>query len=351
MKLESLLNMTVQEGASDLHITVGIPPVIRKDGKLVRIGEENITPTDTEQYVKHIIGEENMRVFDNKGELDVSYSIPGIGRFRVNVFKQRGTFGIAFRMVNLHIPEMATLGLPEVVHEISKKTKGLILVTGPTGNGKSTTLAAMINQINEQRECHILTIEEPIEYLHKHKNSIVNQREIGSDSFSYSAALKAALREDPDVILLGEMRDLETISVALTAAETGHLVLSTVHTVGAVNTIDRLVDVFPPHQQQQIRIQMSMVLQGIISQQLITKKDRTGRVLALEIMTATPAVRNLIRDGKTSQINTLIHSGAKYGMQSMDYNLVNLYKKDLISHEDAMTYAVDQDYIVRLMGN
>jgi twitching motility protein PilT len=351
MNLNEMLKYTVEKQASDLHITVGIPPVIRKDGKLTQIHSEKIAPADSEVYVRQLLNDEQMTRFIDKGEIDLSFSFQGIGRFRVNIFKQRGTYSLAIRMVNLNIPSLDELGLPDIVRELGRKTKGLILVTGPTGSGKSTTLASMIDQMNEERSSHILTLEDPIEYLHKHKNCIVNQREIGNDSQSYAGALRAALREDPDVILVGEMRDIETISIAVTAAETGHLVLSTLHTVGAANTIDRVIDVFPPHQQQQIRVQLSTVLQGVISQQLLTRKDRPGRSAAIEILIATPAVRNLIREGKTYQINTIIQTSAKFGMQSMDSSLVALYRRGLISYEDAITYAADQDNILRLIGS
>ncbi len=350
MKLEELLQHAIDEKASDLHITVGIPPTLRKNGHLVKIGDARVMPTDSEQIVKEMLTEEQMVAFKSKGELDLSYSMQGIGRVRVNVFKQRGTCSIAIRMVNTKIPPLAELGLPDIVQDLARKSKGLILVTGPTGSGKSTSLASMIDQMNTERDCHILTLEDPIEYLHRHNKSIVNQREIGNDSHSYAAALRAALREDPDVILVGEMRDMETISVAVTAAETGHLVMSTLHTIGAANTIDRIIDVFPPHQQQQIKVQLSTVLQGVVSQQLLTRKDKQGRVVAVEIMVTTPAIRNLIREGKTHQISSIIQTGAKFGMQSMDGSLVNLYKKGFISYEDALMYASDQDNLMRFIN-
>ncbi|TYQ13345.1 UNVERIFIED_CONTAM: twitching motility protein PilT [Acetivibrio alkalicellulosi] len=350
MNLENLLKRLVEESGSDLHITVGIPPTIRKNGRLIRVHEKDLLAKETEEYVKEIANESQINEVIKKGHSDFSFSWEGIGRFRVNVFKQRGTFGVAIRMVNSTIKSLGELGLPNVVSEIARKTKGLILVTGPTGSGKSTTLAAIINQINEERDCHILTLEDPIEYLHKHKKSLVNQREIGNDAVSYSSALKAALREDPDVILVGEMRDIDTISIAITAAETGHLVLSTLHTTGAASTIDRIIDVFTPHQQQQIRIQLSVILQGVISQQLIPRNDKTGRISAIEIMIATPAIRNLIREGKTHQIDSLIQTGYKFGMQSMDSSLVNLYKNGMIEYNNLLAYASSQDNILRLMG-
>ncbi|MDP4180217.1 MAG: type IV pilus twitching motility protein PilT [Bacillota bacterium] len=348
MEIDELLLKAVELGASDIHISVGIPPTIRKNGRLVKIGDKNVTAEDTEIYSKKMLRDEKLQEFEKKGEIDLSYSLQSVGRFRVNIYRQRGTYCIAIRPVNVRIPTFSELGLPEIVKEFSKKTKGLVLVTGPTGSGKSTTLAAIINQINEERDCHILTLEDPIEYLHKHKQSIVNQREIGYDSNSYANALRAALREDPDVILVGEMRDMETISIAITAAETGHYVLSTLHTLGAANTIDRIIDVFPPYQQQQIKVQLSTILQGIISQQLLTRRDQHGRVAALEILIPNPAIRNLIREGKTHQINSIIQTGGKFGMQTMDNNLVNLLKRNIINYEDALAYAADQENIIRI---
>lgn len=350
MNIEALLRAAVEQGASDLHITVGLPPTIRKNGRLVKIGEVSVSADDTEMYVKQMLSGDKLKEFQTRGELDFSFSCQGVGRFRVNVYRQRGACCIAIRPVNIEIPVFEKLGLPDAVREFGRKTKGLLLVTGPTGSGKSTTLAAIIDQINNERDCHILTLEDPIEYLHKHKKSMVNQREIGYDSCSYANALRAALREDPDVILVGEMRDMETISIAITAAETGHYVLSTLHTIGAANTIDRIIDVFPPYQQQQIRIQLSTIIQGVISQQLIPRLDRTGRTNAVEIMVANPAIRNLIREGKTHQINSIIQTGGKFGMQTMDSSLAHLYNSGIISLDDAMVYASEPDSMVRLTG-
>lgn len=350
MNILELLKKTIELRASDLHITVGYPPVMRINGKLVKYGEELLTPEKNLSLVKQILDEDKFKLLEMNGELDTSYSIAGLGRFRINVYKQRGTYGMAIRAVSLRIPTIEELGLPAIVKELSRKQRGLILVTGPTGSGKSTTLASMIDCINKERSCHILTLEDPIEYLHKHNKSIVNQREIGSDSKNFANALRAALRQDPDVILVGEMRDLETISIAITAAETGHLVLSTLHTIGASKTIDRIIDVFPPHQQQQIKIQLSAVLEGIISQQLLPRIDNEGRVLALEIMIATPAIRNLIREGKTHQIQTAIQTGMKFGMQTMDNSLINLFKQGLISKNTALDYAVDREFVSRFIG-
>ncbi|WP_010252559.1 type IV pilus twitching motility protein PilT [Acetivibrio cellulolyticus] len=350
MNLEALFRATVEQGGSDLHLTVGVPPTIRKNGRLIRLEDKALDAKETEAFVRQLVSEKQMEELEKRGQVDLSFSWDGIGRFRINAFKQRGSFGAAIRLVNSVVKTVAELGLPGIVTELARKTKGLILVTGPTGSGKSTTLASIINQINEERDCHILTLEDPIEYLHRHKKSIVNQREIGNDSTSYAAALKAALREDPDVILVGEMRDIDTISIAITAAETGHLVLSTLHTTGAASTIDRIIDVFTPHQQQQIRIQLSVILQGVISQQLLPRIDKPGRAAVIEIMVATPAIKNLIREGKTHQIDSLIQTGAKFGMQSMDSSLVSLYKKGIISQEDVMAYGSSQENIIRFMG-
>lgn len=347
--LKDLLGTTMEQSASDLHLTVGVPPVIRVNGELKQIGSEKLQPIDTENYAKVILGEaynEYVRV----GEMDTSFAIPGIGRFRVNIFKQRGSHAIAIRVVGLKIPTLADLQFPSVTKDIITNKRGLVLVTGPTGSGKSTTLAAMINEINATRAAHIITLEDPIEYLHKHNKSIINQREIGKDTLSYANALRSILREDPDVILVGEMRDLETISVALTAAETGHLVFSTLHTIGAAKTIDRIVDVFPPYQQQQVKIQLAAVLKGIVSQQLLPKSDGKGRKAALEIMIATTAIQNMIREGKTHQVESSIQTGAKYGMKTMDMSLAELYKKGLISYETALSYAIDRDMLSKIIS-
>lgn len=347
--LNELLSKTVKEKASDLHLTVGVPPIIRVNGELKNLVKEKLTAKDTEKYVKEIL-KDMYEEYERKGEIDTSVSISKIGRFRVNVYKQRGSHAIAIRVVTLKIPTLNDLKMPSVIKELTKKKRGLIVVTGPTGSGKSTTLAAMINEINATRALHIITLEDPIEYLHKHNKSIINQREIGKDTLSYKAALRAALREDPDVILVGEMRDLETISIALTAAETGHLVLSTLHTVGAAKTVDRIIDVFPPYQQQQVKVQLSTVLQGIISQQLIPKKDSNGRIASLEIMISNSAIQNLIREGKTHQIQSSIQTGNKYGMKTMDMSIAELYRNKLISYENAINAAIDKDIMKRMIN-
>ncbi|QEK12125.1 type IV pilus twitching motility protein PilT [Crassaminicella thermophila] len=350
MDITNLLKIATDKKASDIHITVGTPPTIRVNGNLIRCGDNPLSQDDTELLVKQVLNEEQIKKLDKKGELDLSFSIMGLGRFRINAFKQRGTYSIALRVVSLKIPTMEELGLPPVLSELARKKKGLVLVTGPTGSGKSTTLASMIDLINNERYCHILTLEDPIEYIHSHNKSIVNQREIGSDSTSFANGLRAALRQDPDVILVGEMRDLETISIAITAAETGHLVLSTLHTLGTAQTVDRIIDVFPPHQQQQVRIQLAASLEGIISQQLLPKADGSGRVAAYEIMVATPAIRNLIREGKTHQIQTSVQTGARFGMQTMDNSLMELYNKGIISKEILLSYAIDKDMVRRFVS-
>lgn len=350
MSIVELLKLAHQNKASDVHITVGIPPVFRINGKLIHVGNiDALLPADTEKIAFELINEKQIEMLKDKGEIDFSYAIGGVGRFRVNVYSQRGTYSVAIRPIPLDIPSHRSLGLPDVLNDLSEKKRGLILVTGPTGSGKSTTLATMIDYINDNRKCHVLTLEDPIEYLHKHKSSIINQREIGYDTTSYQTALRAALRQDPDVILIGEMRDLETISIAVTAAETGHLVLATLHTIGAVSTVDRIIDVFPSEQQQQIRIQLGSVLQGVVSQQLVRKKDGTGRIGAFEIMLCNQAVRNLIREGKSHQLMSSIQTGKKMGMVSMDASLVDLYKRDIITVDEAMAHAVDRDFIKRLM--
>lgn len=351
MYIEELLDVVIREKASDLHITAGVPPMVRVNGILVKINVPPLTTEDVEKLIHQLIPNEELRErYYEKGEVDFSYAVTDFGRYRVNVFRQRGSSAAALRAVGTTIPTMEQLGLPKKVLEgLSDNTRGLVLITGPTGSGKSTTLATMINYINERRKCHILTLEDPIEYLHKHKNSIVNQREIGLDTLNYANALRAALREDPDVILVGEMRDLETIATAITAAETGHLVLSTLHTIVAPQTIDRIIDVFPPHQQQQVKVQLSNILKGVVSQQLLPRIDISGRCVALEIMIANAAISNLIREGKTHQIYSHIQTSASSGMVTMDASLVKLYRQGKISLETARMYSQIPDEFKRLM--
>lgn len=349
--IEELLTIAAEHGASDVHITVGVPPKMRVNGALYNMDYPSLMPQDTEPIIMSIMDRRRKEMFDEKGEVDFSISVPRIGRYRVNIFKQRGSMAAALRVVGMDIPTADSLGVPKAVQDLYAKKRGLVLVTGPTGSGKSTTLASLINLINSERTDHIITLEDPIEYLHNHKKSMVNQREIGLDTMSYAAALRAALREDPDVILVGEMRDLETISIAVTAAETGHLVFSTLHTIGAASTIDRVIDVFPTHQQQQIRIQLSMVLEAVISQQLIPTADKKGRVAAFEVMLANAAIKNMIREGKTYQIQSMIQTNGKLGMITMDDALYQLYRAGRITGEQALIFAQDQQAVEkRLRG-
>ncbi len=352
MHIDELLYIGDEKKASDLHITVGIPPRLRVYGNLVSLDMPPLSYDDTKILAEQLLME-NASLYEvllERGEVDFSYAVPNLGRYRVNIFKQRGSYAMALRTISINIPTMDQLGLPKQVLEgLSSHARGLVLVTGPTGSGKSTTLATMINYINEKRKAHVLTLEDPIEYLHKHKNCIVNQREIGTDSKNYASALRAALREDPDVIFVGEMRDLETISTAITAAETGHLVLSTLHTIGAAQTIDRILDVFPPHQQQQVKTQLANIIKGVVSQQLIPRIDVKGRCVALEIMIGNAAIANLVREGKTHQIYSQMQTGAQFGMVTMDTSLVKLYKQGRISLQDAMSYSQVRDEFKRLM--
>lgn len=345
LNLQILLEMVSKTKASDLHITVGLPPMLRVNGKLIRTGQSPLMPEDTEKIVESILTTKQMSELEQKGEIDCSISASSKFRFRVNCFKQRNSYAAALRSVDSSILSIKDLKLPDNIVDFTTKSKGLVLVTGPTGSGKSTTLAALIDIINTNYERHIITLEDPVEFLHSHKKSIVNQREIGTDSKDFKTALRASLREDPDVILVGEMRDHESISIALTAAETGHLVFSTLHTIGAAKTIDRIIDVFPPSQQQQIKVQLSMTLEGVISQQLLQHASGNSRIVATEMMFCTPAIRNMIREGKTHQINNAILSGGSSGMVSMDNSLIKLYKQREISYDDLMLYCMDCQYI------
>jgi len=348
-QFDKLLQEAVEKKASDLHFSVGLPPILRLHGELIALDGPMLNPQDTETISRKIMDEKQVKSFVEQGELDLAYSCPGLARFRVNIYRQRGSTAIAMRVINTEIPSLSSLGLPAVIEKFTDYHKGLLLVTGPTGSGKSTTQASLIDLINQQRNCHIITLEDPIEYLHHNKNCMINQREIGQDSRDFTAALRAALRQDPDVILVGEMRDLETISTAITAAETGHLVMATLHTVDAVQTIDRVIDVFPPHQQQQIRVQLANTLIGVIAQRLLRRRDGKGRVPAVEILVSNPAVRNLIREGKIHQIYSVIQTGRRQGMQLMDSHLEELYRRGAIDRQSALEGSADPDELARTL--
>jgi len=381
MHINELLKETMDAHASDLHLTVGRKPIIRVWGRLQPLEHrEVLSPEDTSQLAYSMLNAFQKQKFEKTWELDLSYGVPGLGRFRVNLYRQRGATGIAIRSIPAVIPSIEDLNLPPILRDLARRPRGLILVTGPTGHGKSTGLAAMIDAINSERACHIVTVEDPIEYLHEHKKSIINQRELGFDTQSFPNALRGVLREDPNVVMVGEMRDLETISAALTIAETGHLVFATLHTANAAQSIDRIVDVFPPYQQQQVRIQLASVIEAVISQQLLANErarakapgarivghrraggtatihsiwptlDEIGRVPAVEIMVATPAIRNLIREAKTHQIESTLQTGAQYGMQTMDMSLADLYRRRLISYEDAIGRAIHPDELRKLIA-
>ena len=341
--IEQIMGCAKDAGASDVHITVGISPKMRVNGKLMVMPFPVLLPADTKRICDSMMNDKQKEHFEEKGEWDFSYSIPQMGRYRVNAFRQRGSVAMVLRIVGTIVPTPESLSLPPSVIDLYKMKRGLVLVTGPTGSGKSTTLASLVGKINMDLDAHIITLEDPIEYLHRHARSIVNQREIGIDATSYDLALRSALREDPDVILVGEMRDLETISTAITAAETGHLVLSPLHTIGAAATIERIIDVFPPHQQEQIRTQLANVLVSVVSQQLVPTVDKRGRVAAFEVMHATPAIRNLIRENKTHQIATSIQTSRRLGMITMDDALVELYMKGKIDRNEALNFAQDKN--------
>ncbi|MGH3090423.1 MAG: type IV pilus twitching motility protein PilT, partial [Rubrobacteraceae bacterium] len=333
--LNDYLFEALERGASDLHLTAGAPPSMRIDGQIVQTNREPLTPADTRELVYGILSDQQRKRLEENLELDFSYTLPKISRFRVNIYLQRGAMGAAFRMIPHKVQSLHELGLPKVVEELADRPRGLFLVTGPTGSGKSTTLAAMIDRINETRREHIMSVEDPIEFLHSHKRCIVNQREVGQDTKGFANALKHVLRQDPDVILVGEMRDLETVSLAITAAETGHMVFATLHTQDAPQTIDRVIDVFPPHQQQQVRTQLANAIQGVVTQTLLPKRGGEGRAVASEILVATPGVRNLIREGKNHQLYSAMQTGGKFGMQTMDASLVDLMRRGVVSREEA----------------
>lgn len=350
MHIDDLLRITVEKGGSDLHLSAGLPPMVRVDGRLHPLPFAPLNPRDIQRLVYDVLTGDQIQKFEKTKELDFSYGVKDIGRFRFNVYRQRGSVGCAMRAIPSVIPTLEQLRLPSILRELTRRHSGLILVTGPTGSGKSTTIASMIDVINTERNCHIMTIEDPIEYLHSHKNSMVNQRELGTDTDSFHNALRAVLREDPDVILVGEMRDLETIRAALTLAETGHLVFATLHTRNAPQTIDRVVDVFPPEQQEQIRVQLANTLEAVIAQQLLPMLGG-GRVAAVEIMIATPAIRNLIREGKVHQIYSIMETSSQQGMQTMDRVLADLHLNGLVSFEEAVLRCIDRENFMRFIQN
>jgi twitching motility protein PilT len=345
-----LLKVMIEKGASDLHITTGSPPRLRIDGKLIPLDHPQLTPVETKTLSYSILTDAQKHKFEENNELDLSFGVKGLSRFRGNIFMQRGAVAGAFRTIPFEIKTFQDLGLPEVVNDLVKRPRGLILCTGPTGSGKSTTLAAMVDRINSERYDHIITVEDPIEYLHGHKKCLINQREVNADTVSFKAALRYILRQDPDVVLIGEMRDLETIEAALTVSETGHLTLATLHTNSAVQTINRIIDVFPPHQQEQIRVQLSFVLEGVLSQQLIAKKSGKGRALAIELLVPNAAIRNLIREDKIHQVYSMMQTGqGKFGMQTMNQSLIELYTKGHIAYEDAVARSPVPEEIIQML--
>ena len=348
-RIEILLDEVVKRKASDLHLQVGLPPMLRVDGSLTPVtGADPLDEEAVEALVFAILDEDQKQILLKDKEFDFSFAYGDLGRFRVNAFHERGNMAAALRLIPNEILSIEQLGLPEVVNKFADYPRGLVLVTGPTGSGKSTSLAALVGKINSERASHIITIEDPIEFTHKSHKSVVVQREVHYDTYSFSAALRSALREDPDVVLIGEMRDLETIASAITIAETGHLVFATLHTNSAAQSVDRMIDVFPPHQQPQIRAQLSNILMAIVSQRLIPSIGG-GRIAAAEILVATPAVRNIIREGKSHQLEAVIQTGAEFGMQSMDKQLVDLIHAGSITYDEARNYAVDLDELERLM--
>ncbi len=349
--LHQLLKAMVEKGASDLHITTGSPPQLRIDGKLVPLKTAPLSPVETKQLCYSILTDAQKHKFEEESELDLSFGVKGLSRFRANVFMQRGAVAGAFRTIPFKILTFAELGLPPIVAELAKKPRGLVLVTGPTGCGKSTTLASIVDKINTDRHEHIVTIEDPIEYLHPHKNCLVNQREVGADTQSFKKALKYILRQDPDVVLIGEMRDLETIEAALTISETGHLAFATLHTNSAVQTINRILDVFPPYQQPQVRAQLSFVLEGVLTQNLLPRASGPGRVLAAEVMVPNPAIRNLIREDKVHQVYSQMQVGqSKFGMQTFNQSLASLFTRRLITYEEAVGRSSDPEELKNIIS-
>jgi twitching motility protein PilT len=349
VSLRDLLNEMVERGASDLHLTAGVPPKFRVDGKLESAGNDPLTPEACEKMIYSILREDQRKRFEDQRELDLSFGIKSLARFRANIFSQRGVTTASIRMIPYEIMPLDQLGLPRVVEEMAEHPNGLILVTGPTGSGKSTTLAALINKINEERACHIITIEDPIEYVHLHRTAIVNQREVGSDTHGFTDALKYVLRQDPDVILIGEMRDLETMQAALTVAETGHLVFATLHTNSTYESINRIVDVFPTNQHKQVLSQLAFVLRGVLTQQLVPRRGGEGRINVSEILVCTPAMSALIREGKTHQIYSLMQAGQKYGMQTMNQGLFQAYQNKKITVDEALSRSANVQELEQIL--
>jgi twitching motility protein PilT len=351
INLRQLLEEMIERGASDLHVTAGERPKLRVDGDITNSKiEHQLTPKETLQLAYSVLTENQKKRFENEDELDFSFGIQNLARFRGNCFKQRGCVSMVIRQIPFSVKTFDELGLPSVLRKLAERPRGLVLVTGPTGSGKSTTLAAMLDKINKERKGHIITIEDPIEFIHRHQNCIVNQREVGTDTKSFSNALKYALRQDPDIVLIGEMRDLETIQAALTIAETGHLAFATLHTNSAAETINRVIDVFPSHQQSQVRAQLAFVLEGVVTQTLLQKKSGKGRVMACEILIATPAIRALIRDDKVHQIQSSMQAGKKHGMQTLNDSLYQLYMSREVSLEECLRVAPEQNEFLRMIG-
>jgi len=349
--IEAFLREMIERGASDLHLTTNSPPMIRLHGELVALAHPPLSATDTKNLTYSLLTEAQKTKFEEESELDFSFGIKGVSRYRGNLYLQKGAVGGAFRMIPHTTPQLQTLGLPPSVPELCSLPRGLVLVTGPTGSGKSTTLAAMVDKVNRERKEHIVTVEDPIEFVHDHKGCLVNQREVFADTHSFAQSLKHVLRQDPDIVLIGEMRDLETIEAALVVAETGHLVFSTLHTNSAVQTINRIIDVFPPHQQAQVRAQLSLVLHAVISQQLIPRRDGRGRVLACEVMIPNAAIRNLIREEKVHQIYSQMQVGqTRYGMQTMSQSLINLVQRNLITNDEALGHATEIEEMRAMLG-
>ena len=347
VQMNDLLELAVAEGASDLHLAVGLPPVMRIHGSLAPLDAEPLTPEDTDRLMRSFTPEQHVRSLEEHGGSDFGFGFGELARFRVSIFRQKGHVGIVLRQIPTKMLTLEEIGLPAQMKDLLFKPRGLILVTGPTGSGKTTTLASMLNIINQERDCHIITVEDPIEYYHQHKKSVVTQREIGVDVPTFKEALRRALRQDPDVILVGEMRDLETMEAAITAAETGHLVFATLHTTGAARTVDRIVDAFPTNQQEQVRTQLSTSIVAVISQILMPRKDKPGRIAAFEIMIATPSIRSLIRDNKTFRITSDLQTGAKWGMQTLDSHLIDLWQAGKIAYEELVTKAQDTEEVMQ----